>query len=98
MTTPLEHRLSLLTAEVQDLRHELRKAITHLPKPGRRWITTSQLATELGVTSRTVLNWLAAGRFPESTYRKRPRGEGYVYLLDREAGLAAAERILCGEV
>lgn len=98
MSTPIEHRLAVLTAEVQDLRAEIRRAVRHLPSPGRRWISTSELAAELGVSSRSVLKWLSAGRFPASTYRKRPRGEGFVYLLDREAAVAAAQQIICGEV
>ncbi len=96
MTSPTDHRLALLSAEVQDLRHELRRAISHLPKSGRRWISTSELAAEVGVSSRAILKWLAAGRFPESAYRKRPRGQGFVYVLDRDSAVAAAERIICG--
>lgn len=95
--TPVEHRLTQLVAEVQDLRHELRLAVGHLPRPGSRWLTTSQLAKELGVSSRAVLNWLAAGRFPEATYRRRQRGQGFTYLLERQPALAAAEQILLGE-
>ncbi len=96
--TPLEHRLSRLTAEIQDLRAEIRAAVGHLPKPGRRWISTTALASEIGVSSRAVLNWITAGRFPEAVVKKRPRGDGYVYLLDRGPAIAAAERIFCGDL
>jgi hypothetical protein len=96
--TPIEHRLTQLVAEVQDLRSELRQAIGHLPRPGQRWLTTTQLAKELGVTGRTVLSWLDAGRFPENTYKKRARGSGFQYVLDRGPALATAERIVCGEL
>jgi hypothetical protein len=97
-TTPVEHRLSQLIGEVQDLRSELRQAIGHLPRPGSRWLTTSQLASEIGVSGRCVLSWLDAGRFPPDTYRKRTRGASFQYLLDRAPALAAAERIVCGEL
>ena len=95
--TPVEHRLTQLVAEVQDLRHELRLAVGHLPLPGSRWLTTGQLAKELGVSSRAVLSWLAAGRFPEGAYRRRQRGSNFAYLLERQSALAAAEQILLGE-
>jgi hypothetical protein len=95
--SPIEYLFAQFIGEFQDLRHELREATHHLPKPGRRWITTAQLAAEIGVTGRTVANWISQGRFPESTYKKRPRGEGFIYLLDRTPALAAAERIVCGE-
>lgn len=96
--TPLEHRLSRLTAEVQDLRAEIRAAVGHLPKPGRRWISTGALASEVGVSSRAVLNWIASGRFPEAVVKRRPRGSGVVYLLDRVPAIAAAEQIVCGDL
>ena len=95
--TPVEHRLTQLVAEVQDLRYELRQAVGHLPRPGSRWLTTGQLAKELGVSGRAVLSWLAAGRFPEVSYRRRQRGQGFTYMLDRQSALAAAEQILLGE-
>jgi hypothetical protein len=97
-STLIEHRLTLLIAEVQDLRSELRQAVGHFPRPGQRWVTTTQLSQELGVTGRTVLSWLVTGRFPADTYKKRPRGSRFQYLLDRSPALAAAERIVCGEL
>lgn len=97
MSSPIEHRLAQLIGEVQDLRHELKAASHHLPKPGRRWLTTSQFGAEVGVTSRTIANWITQGRFPDSCVKKRPRGQGIVYLLDRVPALEVAERILCGE-
>lgn len=96
-STPVEYRLDRLVAEVQDLRHELKEAISHLPKPGTRWITSTQLGDVLGLTGRCISKWVAQGRFPESSYRKSRRGGRFVYLFDRETALEAAERIIAGD-
>lgn len=95
--TAVARRLDILTAQVQALRTELRAALGQPHKPGRRWISTSELAAEVNVSTRCIQNWLSAGRFPPDTYRTRNRGKVRVYVLDRLPALAAAERIICGE-
>jgi len=83
-----------MTAELQDLRYELKAALSALPKPGPQWIGTAALAAELGVTSRTVGKWIAANRFPESVIRRKRRGNGVIYKLDRGPALEAAQEIM----
>lgn len=94
MQTPIELRLDRLTAELHDLRHELKAALGALPKAGPKWISTVELASELGVTSRTVGKWIAANRFPDAVIRRKRRGNGVIYKLDRDPALKAAEEIM----
>ena len=94
MQTPVDIRIDRLTAEISELRHEIRQLLKSTPKPGIRWVSTAQFAQELNLTSRTISAWLAAGRFPSNVYKKKRRGTGHVYLLDREPALKAAERIM----
>jgi hypothetical protein len=86
MITPLESRLDRLTAEVQDLRHDLRQALQLLPKTDddNPWMTSSELAKEVGLTSRTLAQWATDGRFPDEVVQKAPRGNGFRYLFRRD--------------
>ncbi len=90
----VEQRLDRLTAEMQDLRFELKEAMNALPKAGPKWISTAEFAGLLGVTPRTVGKWISAGRFPQDVLRVKTRGKGVVYKLDRCPALEAAELIM----
>ncbi len=94
MQTPIEIKLDRLTAELQDLRFELKQAMGAMPKPGPKWVSTSDFAKEVGMSGKTIQNWLGAGRFPETTFKRRRRGKSFTYLLDREPALEAAHRIM----
>ena len=94
MQTPIELRLDRLTAELQDLRYELKQALGALPTPGPKWVSTSVFAKEVGMSGKTIQNWLSAGRFPDAAFKRRRRGKSFTYLLDREPALEAAHRIM----
>ena len=96
-TALLEHRLLVLTAEVQDLRHEVKAALAAKAAPTSRWISTAELAKLTGIASRTVGLWISQGRIPPTCYTKRPRGDGFTYRLDREPAIAAIESIISGQ-
>jgi hypothetical protein len=92
----IEHRLLVLTAEVQDLRHELKAALSAKTNPPLRWLSSAELAKITGIAPRTVGLWITQGRIPPTCYTKRARGDGFTYRLDREPAIAAVESIISG--
>ena len=93
MQTPVDIRIDRLTAEISELRHEIRQLLKSTPKPGPKYVSTKDFGLVIGKSSRTVCQWLTDGRFPESVYKKKRRGSGFIYMLDREPALLVAERL-----
>ena len=93
----LEGRISALHGEVQDLRALLDKAIEHLPKPGTRNASSSQLAAEIGVSKRTLIRWVEEGRMDAGCYVTKKRGSQFQYVFDRQKAIVCAEQIQRGE-
>lgn len=83
-------QIGRLIAEVEDLTATVRQLLEATPAPGRTWLTPSELARVLGVSTRTVQNMRARGVFRPGSFR--PRGaRGYEFhknlaVLDAEAG------------
>ena len=84
-------RMMLLILELRD---DVRKLLASSSRSSKRWISTSEFSKELNCSSRTITGWITAGKLPPSVYKKKSRGAGHVYLLDREPALKAAERIM----
>lgn len=51
--------LASLQAEIAALRAEI-KAVQMIPKPD--WVDSAEYAKQIGVTRRTVMNWIASGQ------------------------------------
>jgi len=66
-----------LVAEVQDLTSTVRQLIATTPQRTKTWLEPRELATLVGVSTRTVANWREAGRFRERSHR--PSAKGYQY-------------------
>lgn len=93
METPTDIRLDRLTSEVSQLRYEIKQLLDQVPKTGPRYVSTKDFGIAIGKSSRTVCQWLNDGRFPHSVYKQKPRGSGFIYMLDREPALRVAERL-----
>lgn len=57
--------LSAVQAELAALRAEIR-AVRMMPAP--EWMPAGEYAKQAGVTRRTVMNWIAAGRIESSRH------------------------------
>ena len=93
METSTDIRLDRLTSEVSQLRYEIKQLLNQAPKPGPRYVSTKDFGIAIGKSSKTVCQWLNAGRFPQSVYKQKRRGAGFIYMLDREPALRVAERL-----
>ena len=94
MESSIDIRLDRLTAEVSQLRHEIQLFVNQTTKTGPRYISTKDFGLEIGKTSRTVCQWVTDGRFPDTVYKRKRRGKGFVYLLDRVPALRVAEQLI----
>lgn len=94
MDSSIDIRLDRLTAEVSQLRHDIQQLVSQTTKAGPRYISTKEFGLEIGKTSRTVCQWLTDGRFPDTVYKRKRRGQGFVYMLDRVPALRVAERLM----
>jgi len=93
METSIDTRLDRLTSEVSLLRGEIKQLLDQTQKSGPRYVSTKDFGIAIGKSSRTVCQWLNDGRFPQSVYKQKRRGNGFVYMLDREPALRVAERL-----
>lgn len=94
METSIDIRLDRLTSEVSQLRYEIKQLLDQSPKPGPRYISTKEFGIAIGKSGKTVCQWLNDGRFPQSVYKQKRRGTGFIYMLDREPALRIAERLI----
>ena len=94
----LEGRIAALHGEVQDLRSDLKQAISHLPKPGTRSVNSAKLAAEVGVSKSTLLSWVDAGLLDESCFTRKRRGkDSWQYSWERALALPQIEAIQRGD-
>lgn len=93
----LEVRIDALSEQVQALRKTFEGAINQLPKAGQRYFNSSALAKEFGVSTRTVLRWVAEDRIDQACFITKKRGKGFQYVFDRQQVIPAIEAIQRGE-
>lgn len=93
----LEGRIDALSEQVQALRTTFEGAIDQLPKSGKRYLNSSALAKELGVSTRTVLRWVAEERIDPACFITKKRGSGFQYVFDRQLAIPAIEAIQRGD-
>lgn len=96
MNDELTRNLLRLTNEVLSLKQEIRELKANQSKPKPKWISTSELASELGVTSRTITKWIQADYFSHNAVVRKKRGKHYVYKMNREVSLKEADQIISG--
>ena len=69
------HReIPLLIAEVQQLAADVRQLIALTPCRTRTWLQPKEFAPMLGVSTRTLGQWRAIGRFRTQSIRKGAKG------------------------
>ena len=54
-------------------------------------------AVAVGVTDKTILNWLKDDKFPKETYCRKRRGKYYIYKFDKTLAVKVAEKLRRGE-
>lgn len=79
---PTNLLVARLLGEVQELTHVVRQMVEHTPQRTKTWLEPSELASLLGVSTRTLQNWRNAGWFKPESCRKAPRGNGYQFHAD----------------
>lgn len=55
-----------------------------LPVVDKTWLTPSEMAKILGVTTTTLINYIDSGRISRSSYKKEQRGKTFNYRYHRE--------------
>ncbi len=78
----MEHTNLLVTrllGEVQELTHVVRQLVDHTPQRTKTWLEPGEIATLLGVSTRTISNWRQEGVFKPESYRKAARGIKFQY-------------------
>ena len=93
---PTDTRLELLTATVQQLVSKIEKMEAN-QLPQHQWLSSSEIAVAVGVTNRTIQNWMKEGKFPKETYCRKARGKYYIYKFDKTLAISVAERLKRGE-
>ena len=93
---PTDTKLELLTATVQQLVSKIeRMEANQLPQ--HQWLSSREIAVAVGVTNRTIQNWMKEGKFPKETYCRKARGKYYIYKFDKTLAISVAERLKRGE-
>jgi predicted transcriptional regulator len=89
---PLDLSTEILK-EIRDLHRRLDAIQGALPKPERTWMTPSEMAEELGVSTRTLQNYVNKGKIGRAAYKCEPRGKGFTYRYHRELTLLDLNRL-----
>ncbi len=93
---PTDTKLELLTATVQQLVSKIeRMEANQLPQ--HQWLSSKEIAVAVGVTDKTILNWLKDDKFPKETYCRKRRGKYYIYKFDKTLAVKVAEKLRRGE-
>jgi len=75
VTTPYaDPRVERLIGHVEDLCAVVRQLVATTPQRSKQWLEPRELATLLGVSTRTLASWRAAGRFEPESLRKGSKG------------------------
>ena len=59
--------------------------------------SSREIAVAVGVTDKTILNWLKDDKFPKETYCRKRRGKYYIYKFDKTLAVKVAEKLRRGE-
>jgi DNA-binding transcriptional regulator YiaG len=78
-----------LIGEVKELTAVVRDLVKHTPHRTKTWLEPSEMASLLGVSTRTLQNWRSTGRFKPGSYRKGPKG----YQFHGESALRDAQEV-----
>lgn len=78
--------------ELRALRQEVKRLGQALPTADSTWLTPSEMAELVGVTTRTLQNYVTLGRLTKASYRMEPRGKGFRYSYHRELALRDLRR------
>ena len=95
MITP-ETKLDNLIGLVQGLSARLER-IEADKLPQHQWLSTKEISLIVGVTVRTVQNWIREDKFPKETYCRKKRGKYYIYKFDKTLAVSVAEKLKRGE-
>ena len=90
------NQIALLIATVQQLSSKIEKMEAN-QLPRHQWLSSSEIAVAVGVTNRTIQNWMKEGKFPKETYCRKARGKYYIYKFDKTFAISVAERLKRGE-
>ena len=89
-------KIELLMATVQQLVSKIEKMEAN-QLPQHQWLSSKEIAVAVGVTNRTIQNWMKEGKFPKETYCRKARGKYYIYKFDKTLAISVAERLKRGE-
>lgn len=82
--------LELGEAILEELRL-IRERLTQLENRAglsdRTWLNPSEMGALAGVTPRTLQDYVRNGRLNAASYKKEPRGTGFVYRYHRELAM-----------
>jgi len=96
MNTTSDNKIEILTGMVQSLITKVEK-IEANQLPQHQWLSSREIAVAVGVTDKTILNWLRDNKFPKDTYCRKRRGKYYVYKFHRTLAVNVAEKLKRGD-
>ena len=91
--TNLERKIDLLIGCVQDLKEKV-EGYSGRKRPSHKWLSSKELSLHLGLSQRSLLNMVHAGKFPEEFIRRQKRGEYEIFKFDSEKIISFAENDL----
>ena len=89
-------KIELLTATVQQLVSKIEKMEAN-QLPQHQWLSSREIAVAVGVTDKTILNWLKDDKFPKETYCRKRRGKYDIYKFDKVLAVQVAEKLKRGD-
>ena len=96
MNTSTDNKIEILTGLVQSLVKKIEK-IEANQLPLHQWLSSREMAVAIGVTDKTILNWLRDGKFPKETYCRKKRGKYYIYKFNKTLAVSVAEKLKRGD-
>ena len=91
-----DQKIEILTGVVHQLLAKMEKMEAN-QLPQHQWLSSREIAVAVGVTDKTILNWLKDDKFPKETYCRKRRGKYYIYKFDRTLAVKVAEKLRRGE-
>ena len=91
-----DNKIEILTGMVQSLVNKIEKLEAN-QLPQHQWLSSREIAVAVGVTDKTILNWLRDDKFPKETYCRKRRGKYHIYKFDRTLAVKVAEKLRRGE-
>jgi hypothetical protein len=80
---PMRLQMEILL-EIRHLRSRLDQIDKDRSASSRIWLTPAEMGKLVGVTPRTLQNYVNTGRLSRASHKKTPRGTGFVYRYHRE--------------